>query len=390
MFDRWYTDLADYLALTSETCLMLTTFEVYGFRLFGRLVLPQLGRVNLLVGRNNSGKSAFLEAMEIYTNKGSARSLLSLISARQETWEAKAQVEFRHLYGNPIRHIFRGHRLPKLGEAGIRLGPTLGEGAPIRIFVAAYKTSYDPELETFRRERIKPDDVEGLEGEIELSLVVEESGRERRIMSLERGSELMRRHSISQDLEVTCPIQVVPTRNMEVDKTASLWDAIGLTELRKEVISGLRLIEPINDLQFVQSTVSPRERLPLVTTDMSKEPLPLRSMGDGTNRLFNIVLALASASDGVLLVDEFENGLHWSVQKEVWKTVFRLASRLNVQVFATTHSRDCVHGFGQAWRENEGLGAFFRLYVADHGEVEARPYQLELLADSLETDVEVR
>jgi len=113
-------------------------------------------------------------------------------------------------------------------------------------------------------------------------------------------------------------------------------------------------------------------------------------MGDGITRLFHIILALVTARNGILLIDEFENGLHWSVQSSVWKIIFRLAERLNVQVFATTHSRDCINGFEDAWRENESLGAFFRLDADKQGQVQARAYSLDILADALETAVEVR
>jgi len=107
-------------------------------------------------------------------------------------------------------------------------------------------------------------------------------------------------------------------------------------------------------------------------------------------RIFQIIVALVNAQNGILLVDEFENGLHWSVQPKVWDIVFRLANDLNVQVFATTHSRDCVDGYQQAWKEHGELGAFFRLNAKKDGEITVTSYSSETLSDALETDVEVR
>ncbi len=130
--------------------------------------------------------------------------------------------------------------------------------------------------------------------------------------------------------------------------------------------------------------------MPLVSSSNSLEPLPLKSMGDGMTRLFHIIVALVNAKDGLLLIDEFENGLHWSVQQAVWETVFRLATHLNVQIFATTHSRDCIAGFEGAWLQARDAGAFFRLQVCVDGSPCVKAYSLETLADSLDTDVEVR
>jgi len=103
-------------------------------------------------------------------------------------------------------------------------------------------------------------------------------------------------------------------------------------------------------------------------------------MGDGLSRVLQIILALVSAKDGILLVDEFENGL----------LVFRLAKRLNVQVFATTHSQDCVKAFSSVWQDDEDAATFHRLDRDSRNGVKVRTYDRSTLSDSVETEVEVR
>lgn len=58
-------------------------------------------------------------------------------------------------------------------------------------------------------------------------------------------------------------------------------------------------------------------------------------------RMLGLVLATVGAEDGVLLVDETDTGLHFSTMSNMWKLLWETAKRLNVQVFATTHSSDC-------------------------------------------------
>jgi AAA15 family ATPase/GTPase len=41
-------------------------------------------------------------------------------------------------------------------------------------------------------------------------------------------------------------------------------------------------------------------------------------------------------------VDEIDTGLHFSAMSSMWKLIWETAKRLNVQVFATTHSIDCL------------------------------------------------
>jgi predicted ATP-dependent endonuclease of OLD family len=56
-------------------------------------------------------------------------------------------------------------------------------------------------------------------------------------------------------------------------------------------------------------------------------------------------LALLNCKDGVLLLDEFETGLHYSVQEKLWDIIFMLSEKLKIQVFVTTHSNDCINSF---------------------------------------------
>ena len=96
-----------------------------------------------------------------------------------------------------------------------------------------------------------------------------------------------------------------------------------------------------------------RVRYSVVKSDRFDNPLPLANFGDGTQRVFAMALAMSTASNGYLLIDEFETGLHHSVQADVWRAVFRLAHEWNVQVFATTHSQDCIEAFQEAAAEDQ-------------------------------------
>ena len=112
-------------------------------------------------------------------------------------------------------------------------------------------------------------------------------------------------------------------------------------------------------------------------------------MGDGINRILHIMLSMVNAQDGYLLIDEFENGLHYSVQEKVWKVIFTLAKSLNVQVFATTHSNDCIKTFGSQWQNDEKSSTLHRIdfYQNKHS---VMPYEFKELNSALSTQTEVR
>lgn len=105
------------------------------------------------------------------------------------------------------------------------------------------------------------------------------------------------------------------------------------------------------------------ERLAFTTRDTSgpgaafvkfvgeDQRVPLGSLGDGTRRLLALAILLARATGGVLLVDEIDTGLHYTTLESMWRFVVETARRLDVQVFATTHSGDCVRAL--AWLQSD-------------------------------------
>jgi AAA15 family ATPase/GTPase len=114
-------------------------------------------------------------------------------------------------------------------------------------------------------------------------------------------------------------------------------------------------------------------------------------MGDGINRILTIILALVNSDNGFLLLDEFENGLHYTVQEKMWKIIFDLSNTLNVQVFATTHSEDCISGFQRVLNnsDNSQSGKLIRL-DNNCGNIKPVEYSSGELKIANEQDIETR
>lgn len=116
---------------------MLESFQVNNFRLFQHLEVGRLNCVNLVFGKNNAGKSTFLEAVELYASNAAATVILELVEFRQEAWFSEAQPQSQNFTGNSVRHLFFGHKLPKVGEKGIVLGE-VSSSTKLHINTAAY------------------------------------------------------------------------------------------------------------------------------------------------------------------------------------------------------------------------------------------------------------
>jgi hypothetical protein len=382
--------------------MILDSLLIENYRLLRSLQLPRLGDLNLIVGRNGTGKSAILEAIQLYIGRGWPPYVDSVLRGRQELWDAQVARGEEASAGRVLRHLFNGHQLPSVGAPGIRIGSVSGSSAQIHLCVAAFREQRDADG-SVTRVRVPPDEVGADTPDIKLYFALEEGDVTRRIIPLDDDfRNLMRRWFPSRPLprsmrqgtlfaEGEPVVRVVPASAAELDRIAALWDSVALTDLEKEIVAALRLVVPDADgVAVVQEHERPMgDRIPIIKLSGASEPVAMRSMGDGLYRLFHISLATVCSAGGVVLIDEFENGLHWTVQHELWRVLFRLARSLKVQVFATTHSSDCARGFASAWREFPEMATFYRLEITD-GDVSAVAYDPETLLDSLQSGVEFR
>ena len=157
-------------------------------------------------------------------------------------------------------------------------------------------------------------------------------------------------------------IPVSPYAGEGTNALEHLWAGVALTDNEKDVVGALRIVDPrISAVSMVAGEVSLGTRTAIARSENFQRPVPLRSFGDGLNRLFAIVLSLINARGGLLLIDEFENGLHYSVQLDGWRMIFRLAQELDVQVFATSHSWDTIEALQKAATEAPEEGALVHL-----------------------------
>lgn len=336
--------------------------------LFGipELTIPQLGRVTLLVGKNGVGKTALLDAVRIYAARGDYSVLASVLESRDEI------TSFTDEDGDEgpalnLEALFYG-RNPAL-ESAIAIGPA---GGKQKLLITAkpgiwggadaYSVGDDAANDDLPMLGISYDGVE--HESISASIMLDPRRR------------WLRRRRSESSMLFLC--QSLGPNAPENDDIAQFWDKVALTSDEDQAVEALRPIYG-DAVQRVAAIADPRSRPGrrlvrpggrlvrrgrrlMVSRKDRPAPVPLRSLGEGAVRMFGIALALASSKGGLLLIDEVENGLHYSVQSDFWKMVLQVARDNDVQVFATTHSWDVVEGFTKAATEMEEMdGVLVRL-----------------------------
>ena len=343
----------------------ISTLTIERFRSLQQLKLESLGRVNLITGRNNTGKSSILEALRILASEASPSILSSILRFREEDLaepEEGSRTMEQEGFGQ-FAALFTG--FPPMSEIRdpIILSGNGGE-RPLHLTVSFGLFSEERDQEGARK--LVPQQTQLFANEELIPALVIESASGRRLITPEhirrfgvRGR--LMRSDLTEEQRIPC-VFVSPYGGERTATLGALWDKIALSDSEKDVVNALRII--VGDIEAVSMVggEGPRQtRTAIVRSGGFKRPIPLRSFGDGLNRLFGIVLSLVNAKDGLLLIDEFENGMHHTVQLDVWRAIFRLARQLNIQVFATSHSWDAVESFQKAAAEDPAEGLLIRL-----------------------------
>lgn len=365
----------------------IENLRIENFRALQSLSIKGMSTVNLFVGKNNTGKTTVLEAIHLYYAEDSILRLGELLSSRDEySFGRKRRLSATFDREPPLAFESLFYGRPDVDREPWFLIGTDDYNHQLRVSFTWVRRVADHAGTSIRYERglfgdatTDPDVLPGFEVSDGNSSILFPADRLDRL-SLRRRSARYTESSVAY----------LPSAGMTSDEIGRVWDAIALTSDESFAIEALRSIVPtLEKLVLVQSPQMRGERVLMAKLSEFDEPVPFKSLGEGAIHVLGIVLALIKARGGVLLADEIENGVHYSVQSQLWELIFRQAKAWNIQVFATTHSWDCVLGFEHAAEDHQQDAQLFRLEkYYDH--VRAVSFTPKELAIAERESIEIR
>ena len=323
---------------------MLKRLQIRNFRGFNALKIDQLSGINLIVGKNNSGKTSLLEAIFLLSGAGNAQIAINdnVIRSLKPGGVSTGDPFWKQLFSD----LDMGRRI-EIEADHISHGQLILEISLKR----------QPTTE-FLLDRTNGTSVTNLFDD--RSLVFEYSGSSSKSV---KSHIHMKRHGFEVNQPaINSPFQaiILLSRIENIQE-----DAIRLGRLRQQkqgdmLLKALQVVEP--KLQSIEDNSS--SGIPLIWGDIGlSELVPLSVMGEGITQIARLVLAIASVPDGVVLVDEVENGIHHSVLPDVWRVIEEAAKQFRTQIFTTTHSFECIEAAYQALGSDGFL--LHRLEVSD-------------------------
>jgi predicted ATPase len=350
---------------------MFHSIQIENFRRFTRYELHDLGRVNLLVGTNNSGKTSILEAVQMLVSCADSLPVFNAL------WRRGEQVHEAELQGPQtlaaIRHLFHGHEIAPSSNFAMQ-----GHGDRNLSLIAT----------------IKEPRQQSLAAALGLGLLLQWNGDQ----SAEVFLPITNRHGIARTpprlpgpQEARVPGgYFLESSSLSKDEVVEHLDAVALTSEEDLVVQSLQLIEPdIERIASVSEGGSRNGRGGIVVRCRGQQQrVPIGSMGDGIWRMLGLVLTLVHSERGCLLVDEIDTGFHYTVLEKMWRLVTEVARRLNVQVFATTHSNDCWTSLAAVVRETDATDVSIQRIEPDTQKAVA--FSAEEMVLAAERGIEVR
>lgn len=337
---------------------MYNQIRIKDFRGFRNITVGPLHRVNLVVSKNNVGKTAFLEAVTLLVNGQGA--IQNFPKALRNADHPEQGAEFwSWLFHNRVLNstiVISGQKVAS-GTEDVRLQCSSLRGGEQP---KGYRHSFDFNVESGQyrlwimtapemlEPNAQPRTRDESRGGVKIFSTnpmnpVEESRKYHKVMLKKGGEEKV------QALLKTVEPRLTKIRPGQVGQHPSIYADIGLDEL-----------------------------------------IPVSQLGQGFCRVLSIYTALYLSEAKVFLIDEVENGIHYSCLEQVWKGIAEVARQENVQVFATTHSWECVVAAQKVFAVREPYDfALHRLEMVN-GDVKARTYDKETLATSIESELEVR
>ena len=343
--------------------------------------MTDLARVNLVAGVNNVGKTALLEALFVHCGAYKPELTLRLNSFRGIESVKIEQGEWAETPWDSLFADFDTSRSVEFvgeNEAGSRRVVTL-RVARTGDELARVRKSIQGHSEEAERDLLSPGVAKVLALEYEDG---EEHGKYHMILD-QKGARV-------EPIPPAPPFQTFflgARVRVPLSEQAEQFGKLEVRNKQDVVLQVLQLIEP----RLKRLAIVVVGGQPMLHGDLGGGRLaPLPVMGDGMVRLADLVLRIGNASNGVVLVDEFENGVHHSILPDVWRAVGNAARQFNTQLFATTHSLECIAAAHRSL--GESAGSDFRLHRLERvkGTIRAVTYTQTALGAAIETGLEVR
>jgi len=310
----------------------IKNIEIKNFKCFENFKAEGFGRVNLIGGKNNVGKTAFMEALELHIVSMDAFSLAF-----------------------SLYNLVRRRQLSNRRERYFELDFMYKDSSTMQLNINTKKiiVEYYDEL---------PDYIEDISDEQNLHLKYEPSmklivNNSEKVFSVNRIIDRPMMTRRPSDLKKEIKVNFISSTTTEEREIAILYGK--LIDLNKEnfLDASLKLFD--KNIIALKQKATERDVVLKLLLENQELPVLLSSLGEGINRYIAILCAIWASKDGFLFIDEIENGIHHSNYDKLWEIILKVSEDANCQLFISTHSLECMKSFNNAQKKLEDKDTYY-------------------------------
>lgn len=311
---------------------MFKSISLNRFRGINKLKIEDIKQFNLFVGQNNCGKTTLLEALYLLINPTNAELALKINAFRKVQLDDFFWKLFFHNLDIDAKTSIEGELDNPIEKRIIEIKPNFENGSQLIISNEEKQNSFIDLEESYSESKLIANG---------LNLKCISKIGKKKIIS--RSKIFLKADkinwSIPEDKEIKDLKGMFLNYGFIFTNIGVKFDKVQTGKGKKYLIDIIKKIDyNIKDLVLGKYNQ--------IMCDIGLDTyVPISIMGDGTLRSVSIILSIMNIKDGIVLVDEIDNGLHYTTQKIAWKAIFETAKKFNVQIFATAHSMETVNAF---------------------------------------------
>jgi AAA15 family ATPase/GTPase len=333
--------------------MLIKSIQIERFRCFHKTKAQDFGRVNLLGGKNNAGKTAFLEALFLM-NEPSNQTIHLLLQFRNEDMDLIKRMPKR-AWDN---FFYKGEKQQKIificmSEDTIERQVEISCSESDENFngVETDISKYPLVTKHFNKEFIKSAlQIDAFESKLQTIKVLKEDEGILKVPRLKK--EVFSKNILTARTKSVTGIGspkafkntllILSGYNRTNEELAEAFDKTKLEGSNEHLLKAFQIIdETIAEV----ATINIGKSVLYLRRRGESNYIPLTLYGDAMIKVADFILRIVNNKGSLLLIDEIENGIHHSNQQALWKLLFELAIMYDVQLFATTHSAEMIEAF---------------------------------------------
>lgn len=333
----------------------LTYFKIENFKKFESLEVKDIGQFNLIVGDNNVGKTVLLEAISLKLNPKDFLGDLQFILNKRLINLHNSKLDINAVDLNKKKNVVG--LVQNEIDKPLKISHKFSDET-VKELSVENKSDYNPLNDRNVKNFVESVDLFSYKeiNQLSKNWILFKSNYKKNVSYKEEKIIFLADVTstyYNQFLDNSIYLPFIKLSDLYANDLIRFLNQIIESPKDEEFL--ISILNNLSNIKIIRLRISDYidgKELIQISTDNRVDYHPITEYGDGFIRIFRVIVeALFNKNFNYLCIDEIETGIHYSRQKNFWIDIIKICKKLNIQLFATTHSKECEIAFAEALQE---------------------------------------